>query len=183
MTDFANIEALFAKAYLLHSQEEINAATNKMAVEIHEKLRHTKPVMLCVMNGALIFMGHLLTHLNFPLQTDYIHVSRYQGEILGRDLRWIAEPSISLKGRTVVLVEEILDTGMTLAAVRNYCINHFAKEVYTAVLIDKNHPREPGGVDKADFTGMYVEDKFLIGYGLDYQGFYRNLPGIYAVEV
>ena len=182
MTDFADVYALFNKAHLLHSQAEINAAIDKMAVKIKAKLGNAKPIILCVMNGALIFTGHLLTRLNFPLQVDYIHVSRYQGEIKGRDLHWMAEPSIGLEGRTIVLVEDILDSGLTLSAVKDYCTKRFVKDVYTAVLIDKNHPRDPGGLAKADFTGLYVEDKFLIGYGLDYKGFYRNLPDIYAVE-
>ncbi|OGT20958.1 MAG: hypoxanthine-guanine phosphoribosyltransferase [Gammaproteobacteria bacterium RIFCSPHIGHO2_02_FULL_42_13] len=182
MIDFADVDALFKKAHLLHGQAEINAVMDKMAVEIKTKLGDTKPIMLCILNGALIFMGHLLTRLNFPLQIDYVHVSRYRGEIQGRNLDWIAEPNGMLEGRTVVLVEDILDSGLTLSAVKDYCTKRRVKNVYTAVLIDKNHPRDPGGLAKADFTGLYVEDKFLIGYGLDYKGFCRNLPGIYAVE-
>ncbi|MBU1927154.1 MAG: hypoxanthine-guanine phosphoribosyltransferase, partial [Gammaproteobacteria bacterium] len=110
------------------------------------------------------------------------HATRYRGEMLGKDLHWLATPHIPIKGRTVVVIEDILDTGLTLSAVIDYCQQEGAKQVLSAVLIDKDHPRDKGGVNKADFTGLYVEDKFIIGYGLDYQEYLRNLPGIYAVE-
>lgn len=182
MVNFDEVEAIWAKAKLLHSEEIIHKAINKIAAEMNEKLADKKPLFLCVMNGSLIFTGQLLPKLNFPLQLDYIHVSRYQGEIEGRDLHWMAEPTSGLEDRTIVIMEDILDSGLTLAAVKDYCLQHYAKEVFTAAMIDKDCPRVKGGLDKADFTGLHVENKFLIGYGLDFRGYFRNLPGIYAVE-
>ena len=135
------------------------------------------------MNGAVVFAGQLLTKLNFYLQVDYIHTSRFKGEMEGGDLEWVAVPRTSLEGRTVVIVEDILDSGITLTSIIDYCREKGAKEVYTVVLVDKDHPRDVNGVEKADFTCLWVEDKFLLGFGLDYQGFFRNLPGIYAVNV
>ncbi|MFH1333855.1 MAG: hypoxanthine-guanine phosphoribosyltransferase [Pseudomonadota bacterium] len=169
-------------AKCLFAAEKIEAAIDKVAKEMTEKLADENPVLLCVMNGAVIFMGQLVTKLLFPLQIDYIHATRYRGEMLGKDLHWLATPSIPIEGRTVVIIEDILDTGLTLSAIIDYCQQAGAKRVLSAVLIDKDHPRDKGGVDKADFTGLHVEDKFIIGYGLDYQEYLRNLPGIYAVE-
>ena len=166
----------------LHSKEEVEAVIDKVAAEMNEKFADEAPLFLCVMNGAVIFMGQLISRLTFPLQIDYIHTSRYRGTMTGSDLRWISEPTISLKDRTIVVIEDILDSGVTLAAILEYCRQHGAKAVYTAALVDKDHPRAEGGVEKADFTGLYVENKFLVGYGLDYQEFFRNLPGIYAVQ-
>jgi hypoxanthine phosphoribosyltransferase len=182
VTDLNELKSMQENAVCLHTIEEIETAINKVAKEMNEQLVGKNPLFLCVMNGAVIFMGHLVTRLNFPLQMDYVHASRYQGEMNGGKLCWFSKPSVPLKGRTVILVEDILDTGATLASIKQYCHEQEAEAVYMAALIDKDHPRVEGGVEKCDFTGLYVEDKFLIGYGLDYQGYFRNLPGIFAVN-
>ena len=130
----------------------------------------------------MVFIGQLLTRLDFPLQVNYIHATRYQGEIEGSHLHWRAEPSISLEDRVVVLVEDILDTGLTLSAIISYCNAKGAKKIYTAALVDKDRPRDAGGLETCDFIGLNVENKFLYGYGLDYKDFLRNEPGIFAVE-
>lgn len=182
LKDLEQVKLLQKKGRCLHSKEEIDAAITKVANEMNHKLAETTPIFMCVMNGAVVFMGQLVTRLNFPLQINYIHATRYQGEIEGRELDWRAEPSVPLTNRTIVVVEDILDTGLTLAAVKNYCLDNGAKQVFTAALIDKQRPREEGGVERCDFTGLVVENKFLYGYGLDYKDFLRNEPGIYAVE-
>lgn len=177
--DINQIKEMQKNAILLHDLHEINAAIEKIATAMNEKLADKEPIFLCTMNGAILFMGQLMPKLNFPMQIDYIHVSRFRGETRGGDLHWIASPSMSLEGRTVVIIEDILDSGLTLSAIIDFCKQQEAKEVFTAVLIDKNHPRVTGSIKTADFTGLKVADKFLIGYGLDYKGFFRNLPGIY----
>ena len=176
------LKTMQKNAVLLHSKSEVEEAIDRVAQQVTEKMGDEHPVLLCAMTGALTFMGQLITKLNFLLQTDYIHTSRFRGEMTGGNLEWISKPTIELKDRTILVVEDILDSGITLAAIKDYCYKQEAKEVYSAVLVDKDHPREEGGVKEADFTGLYVEDKFLIGYGLDYRGFFRNLAGIYAVE-
>jgi hypoxanthine phosphoribosyltransferase len=171
------------KMVCLYDQEAIDKAIKKIAQEMNEAFSSGEmPVLLCAMNGAVIFMGQLVPRLTFPLQFDYIHTSRFRGEVRGGDLHWLATPTISLKERTVIIIEDILDSGITLTAIKDYCYQQKAKKVFSAVLIDKDHPREEGGLKKADFTGLHTEDKFLVGYGLDYHGFLRNLPAIYAVE-
>ncbi len=166
----------------LHTRAEVEAAIDKVAAQMNEQLADKAPVFICVMNGAVIFMGKLMTRLTFPLQINYIHATRYQGEIEGRELHWQAEPTISVTDRSVVIVEDILDSGLTLAAVRDFCFKHGAKEIFTAALVDKQSPRDPKGVQQCDFTGLEVENKFLYGYGLDYKDYLRNEAGIFAVE-
>lgn len=182
LDDLKQTQELTTKSSCLHSKEEVEAAIDRIAEDMNERLADKVPVFICVMNGAVIFMGQLITKLNFPLQINYIHATRYQGEIEGRELHWLAEPTISVKDRAVVIVEDILDSGLTLAAVRDFCQKQGASDIFTATLIDKKRPRDAGGVERCDFTGLEVEDKFLYGYGLDYKDYLRNVDGIYAVE-
>jgi hypoxanthine phosphoribosyltransferase len=168
-------------ATCLYSKADVDAALDKMAVEIHEKLEHSNPVLLCVMVGGMIAAGHLLTRLDFPLEVDYVHATRYQSGLRGGEIHWRAEPKTQLKDRNVIVLDDILDGGLTLSAVVEYCKNEGAKAVYSAVLVDKDCQREPGGLDHADFTGLVVDDRYVYGFGLDYKEYLRNAPGIYAV--
>jgi hypoxanthine phosphoribosyltransferase len=115
------------------------------------------------------------------LELNYIHVSSYGLANKPGQLNWKAEPTTDLFGRTVVIVDDILDTGTTLRAAIDYCKAKGAKETYTAVLLNKCKLRKPGGVVVADFQALTVDDKFVYGYGLDYSEYLRNAPGIYAV--
>ena len=125
-------------------------------------------------------MGHLITRLNFPLQLDYIHATRYQGDTSGGTLEWKVKPSIELKGRVVVLVDDVLDKGITLRELIKYCKDEQASEVYSTVLVEKLQQR-PFDI-KADFTGIETVDRYLFGYGMDYKTWLRNADGIYAVK-
>jgi len=120
--------------------------------------------------------------LQFPLEMDYIHATRYRGTTRGGDLHWLVEPRIDLKGRTIVIVDDIMDGGLTLASIIDYCKQANAKDVYTAVLVDKRRTREPGVNFEPDFVGLTTPDKYLFGFGLDYEEYLRNAPGIYAVN-
>lgn len=175
------VAAMSARAKCLFDQRAVEAALDKLSVEITDKLADNNPLFLCVMNGSVIAMGQLLTKLNFPLQIDYIHATRYHGEMSGGEITWVAKPRISLKNRHVVLVEDILDTGLTLAALLKHCQEAGAEKIYTVALTDKDCERAETGVKSVDFSGLKVPNKFLIGYGLDYQEYFRNLPGIYVL--
>lgn len=175
------VASMSSRATCLFDQKAVEATLARLASEIEAELADKNPIFLCVMNGSVIPMGQLLTRLNFPLQIDYIHATRYRGEMQGGELEWIAEPRIALKDRHVVLVEDILDTGLTLAALVNYCEEAGAKKVYTVALTDKDCERAEDGVKKTDFTGLALPNAFVIGYGLDYQEYFRNLPGIYVL--
>lgn len=173
---------LLAEAELLASEADIAAAIGRVAGEIAERLSNSLPLVLCVMNGGLIFSGQLLTRLRFPLELDYIHVTRYGNETTGRGLVWKARTDKELEGRVVLLLDDILDEGATLSAIADYCLQQGAAEVLTAVLVDKRHNRKIKPGLKADFTGIETDDRFLFGFGLDYKGFWRNAPGIYALS-
>ena len=177
-----DVKELQTKTVCLYDTQAVTKAIEKIARQMNADLADKNPVLLCAMNGALIFLGQLAPLLTFPLQIDYIHTSRFRGDMRGGDLHWLATPTIPLKNRNIIIIEDILDSGITLAAIKDYCVQQNAKEVLSAVLVDKERPREEGGLDKAEYTGLMVPDKFLVGYGLDYKGYLRNIPGIYAVD-
>lgn len=176
------IREVFSEATCLYTKYQVEAALDKMATEISYQLAHTNPIFLCVVVGGMIPLGNLLPRLDFPLEVDYIHATRYRGKTTAGDtLHWRAVPSADLTNRTVVVVDDILDGGVTLANVVDYCKEKGAKEVYTAVLVDKLREREPDGYQKADFSGLTVDNRYVFGYGLDYKEYLRNAPGIYVV--
>ncbi|SMC25459.1 hypoxanthine phosphoribosyltransferase [Andreprevotia lacus DSM 23236] len=165
----------------LHSEAEVLAALDSMAAAMTARLADANPIVYTIMNGGLIVAGHLLPRLRFPLECSYLHATRYRHETSGGALNWKVAPSEELKGRSVVIVDDILDEGHTLAAVIDYCKKQGAREVLVAVLVDKQHDRKAPGV-KADFVGLQVQDRFLFGCGMDYQGYWRNTLAIYAVK-
>lgn len=174
------IQTVMKDAECLYSFDEINVALDNMANQISHKLKDTNPLILCVMTGALIPTGHLLTRLHFPLEVDYIHVTRYRGTNRGGDLHWLVEPRQNLKDRTILVIDDIMDGGLTLAAIIDYCKQFEAKAIYTAVMVSKKRERESTVDFEPDFVGVETEDKYLFGFGLDYNEYLRNVPGIYA---
>ncbi len=171
----------YRTADLLHSEQAVEAALDRMAAQITERLADTNPVLLCVLTGGIIPVGKLTTRLDFPLQLDYLHATRYRGATRGGELHWIAHPSISLRDRVVLVVDDILDEGATLAAIVEHCRAEGASRVLSAVLVDKLHDRKYHNI-KADFTGLEVPDRYVFGCGMDYKSYLRNAPGIYAVH-
>jgi len=169
-----------AEADELHGATEIHAALDRMAQEIVRTLGDTLPVVLCVLTGGIIPTGHLLTRLTFPLESDYLHATRYRGDTSGKEVQWVSEPGISLAGRTVLVVDDILDEGNTLVDVIRFCRSAGAARIYSAVLVQKRHDRRRPEA-RADFVGLEVEDRYVFGFGMDYKGYLRNLNGIYAL--
>lgn len=174
------MQKVLNEAECLYNEEEMDEALNSLAKDLNEQLRDKNPLILCVLKGAIVTAGKLLPKLNFPLELDYIHASRYRKD-QGYDLSWYAKPQKSLEGRTVVLLDDIIDEGLTLACLTDYCKKEGAKEVLSAVLIDKNRTRAQSGLSSADFVGLKIPNKFIIGYGLDYDGYFRNMPGIFVM--
>ena len=176
-----NILEVYQRSTCLYTTKEIDQALEKMAAEIHTNLQDSNPLVLCVMIGGLIPLGNLLPRLEFPLEVDYVHATRYRGEIAGGELHWKVKPSADIQNRTVLVVDDILDGGVTLAAIIDYCHQQGAKEVYSAVLVDKHHKRVENGLKDADFVGLTVDDHYVFGYGMDYHEYLRNAPGIFKV--
>ncbi len=174
------IRRVLAQADCLHDRQAVEHAFDRMAAAIHARLEGSNPLVLCVMTGALIPAGHLLTRLEFPLQVDYLHATRYRNRTHGGELQWKARPSLSLDGRHVLVVDDILDEGLTLAAILDYCHAAGAQSVSSAVLVNKRRPRRHELIP--DFVGLEIEDRYVFGYGMDYKGYLRNAAGIYAVK-
>ena len=171
---------LFDEADLIHSAEVVSAAVSELAAQIKSKLADKNPLVLCVMTGGLIFCGQLLTRLDFPLEFDYLHATRYGPDTQGGKISWRSAPWTSVKGRTVLVVDDILDEGVTLAAVKESLRRMGAEAVLTAVFTDKlNGKQKP---NSADFVGLTVPDRFVFGFGMDVDGAWRHLPAIYAMK-
>jgi len=177
------LAAVYNNARCLYNTDDLARALDDIAGHITSELADSNPVLLCVMNGGLIFTGQLATRLHFPLQMDYVHATRYREQLSGAELHWRVTPATVLRGRTVLILDDIFDVGETLSAIKTWCEDQGAASVYTAVLIDKQHNRKTAALKKADFTALYAEDFYLFGYGMDYKGYWRNAPGIYAAEI
>ena len=174
------VNDILASADLIHSAEAVSEAVARIADEISDRLSETNPLLLCVMSGGVPFTGHLMTRLDFPLEFDYLHVTRYGQETSGGALSWRSAPWTSVKDRTVLILDDILDEGMTLAAIVERLKEMGAKACYTAVATEKlNGKNKPV---KADFVALSVPDRFVFGFGMDVSGRFRNLPAIYAMK-
>ena len=165
---------ILEEAECLAGQSEIESAICRIASEITSQIGRKNPVVICVMNGGLIFCGQLLTRLHFPLEVTYLHATRYGMETTGGEMEWKVPLQTDVSGRTVLLVDDILDEGVTLHSLADECRSRGAKEVVTTVLVDKQHQRKVKPDFRADFTGIDIPDRFVFGYGLDYDGMWRN---------
>lgn len=174
------IQQIFDTADLLFSLEEIDHALNQLAQTLTEHYADSNPLFLCVMNGSVITTGNLLPKLCFPLELDYIHVTRYGDKLIGGELDWLHQPATVLKGRTVILIEDIFDEGVTVNALRKYCIEQEVTSVSCLTLIEKLHDNKLA--EQPEFIGLTVPNRYVFGFGMDYQGYWRNAPGIYAVK-
>ncbi|MDD5460101.1 MAG: hypoxanthine-guanine phosphoribosyltransferase [Methylococcales bacterium] len=174
------IKHIQATADLLYSEREVETALDKMAQQISALLADCNPVLLCVMNGGIVIAGKLITRLSFPLTIDAINASRYQNKTSGSSIEWVLKPGTPLKDRTVLIIDDILDEGITLAAIIEYCLDQGATSVYSAVLVNKILDHEKPVT--ADFIGLETENRYLFGYGMDYKGYLRNAAGIYACK-
>lgn len=178
MNSLEHLERVRAHAELIYSRSQVEAAIARVAKEITQTVAASNPVFVTVLDGGIVFSGKLLVQLDFPLQLDSVSVSRYRGQTQGSALDWRLKPKTPLENRTVVLVDDVLDEGHTLADVRDYCMRQGARAVLIAVLIDKKLPRPKPC--RADFVGLEADDRYLFGYGMDYRNYLRNAAGIYA---
>jgi hypoxanthine phosphoribosyltransferase len=168
-------------ADIIHDRARLESAIVEIAARIDTALAGEVPVYLTVMNGGLVFAGALALAIRTDLEFDYLHATRYRGGTRGHELQWLKHPGVSLRGRTVLLADDILDEGHTLRAIRDHCVAAGAKRVLIAVLCEKRHGRTVEGIS-ADFVGLEVPDRYVFGYGMDFHEQGRNLPGIYALK-
>lgn len=167
-------------ADLLFNRAEVEAMITRMGEQVDAALDGERALFLTVMNGALMFAGQLALAIRTDLEFDYVHATRYRGATTGNELHWLREPIADMQGRTVLLVDDILDEGHTLKAVRDDCLRRGARRVLIASLCTKKHDRLTPGM-ASDFNGVELPDRYVFGYGMDYYEQGRNLPGIYAL--
>lgn len=167
-------------AELVASAADVSAAVARVAREISGALAESFPLVLCVMRGAVVFAGQLLPQLRFPLEFDYIDLTRYGAATHGGEITWRVAPGTAVAGRTVLVLDDILDQGKTLAAVRERLLAAGASQVYYAVLTEKDTGHAKPA--RADFVGLRLPDRYVFGCGMDVGGAWRNLPAIYALK-
>lgn len=164
---------------IIYSRHEVNIAIDQLAEKLNLNYLNDLPVVLCVMSGGIYFTGQLLPKLKFPLEFDYVHATRYHG-ITGKALTWLAKPKDMIRNRNVLILDDILDEGITLKAISDECISLGAKKISIAVLVDKKINKEKP--IKADYVGLSVLDRYVFGCGMDINGWWRNLPDIYSLN-
>jgi hypoxanthine phosphoribosyltransferase len=180
MLAYQQTQQILDTAELIHSEQVVSQTVQRLAADITRVLSQQQPLVLCVLGGAVVFTGHLLPQLRFPLDFDYLHLTRYDKKMHGSDIHWRIEPRENMQGRVVLVVDDILDEGITLAAIRDRVLGNGAKAFYSAVLVEKETGK-PKPL-QADFVGLTVPDRYVFGFGMDIQGAWRNLPAIYAVK-
>ena len=173
-------EQLLEQSDLIHSEQIVQAAIDRLAGKITADFGRSNPLVMCVMGGAVVFAGQLLPRLHFPLVFDYVHASRYHDQTHGHELVWKVTPDDKVRDRVVILLDDILDEGHTLAAVKQKCLEQGAAKVVIVVLADKvlGHAKPIN----ADYVGLEVPNRYVFGCGMDVNGWWRNLPAIYALK-
>jgi hypoxanthine phosphoribosyltransferase len=180
MPDLQQAWAFLENSDPIATAEEVQAAVRRVATEIEQRLSSAYPLVLAVMGGAVVFAGQVLPLLRFPLDFDYIHASRYGAATRGSEVDWKVSPPGLAKGRVVLVLDDILDHGQTMSAIRDRLLELGAREFYCAVLVEKTL-----GIQKpitADFVGLCIPDRFVFGCGMDAKGLWRNLPEIRAMK-
>ncbi|OWW18789.1 hypoxanthine-guanine phosphoribosyltransferase [Noviherbaspirillum denitrificans] len=175
---------LMKDAELVFDADAVQKAVDKVAQELNQRFdaddSEAFPLVLGVMGGAVVFCGQLLTRLTFALEFDYMHVTRYGSKDQGGTIEWKVIPRSNVEGRTVIVLDDILDEGETLAHVKERLLQMGAKEVVIAVFADKDIGKAKPCC--ADYIGLTLPNKFVVGYGMDAYGYWRNLPAIWAVK-
>lgn len=175
------LKGVLARSDLIHDASAVAGAYDRIAAAVTARVAGEAPLVLAMMVGGMVPAAELVRRLRFPFQLDYLHATRYRGATSGKALRWLARPTQPLDGRTVLLVDDILDEGVTLAAVQAECATLGARQVLTAVLTRKRHDRCVPGV-RAEFIGLEVPDRYVFGCGMDYKEWFRDLPEVRAVR-
>lgn len=178
MLDRIQVSDKIFKPYL--SQEQILAAVDGVAKQMNEDLSGKNPIFICVLNGAFIFAADLYRRINFPSQMTFMRMKSYEGTSTTGKVKTISSLHESVVGRTVVIVEDIVDSGYTMQRMIAQLKDLGASDVKVAVLLNKPNARKVEGL-KVDYCCLEIPNDFIVGYGLDYNEEGRNLPDIYVV--
>lgn len=180
MTNTVDPRQYIEDAEVLYSTQDVSSAIQAIAATLNADYHNDLPVLLSVMTGASYFTGQLLPYLNFPLELDYVHATRYQGGLEGKSVQWVVEPKAELKSRSVLILDDILDEGLTLKSIIDACHALGAKQVKVAVLVNKELNKTKPVT--ADYMGIVAPNRYIFGCGMDINGWWRNLPAIYALK-
>lgn len=181
MLSLEQARATLDRAECIFSADDVEAAVDIVAGRIYRDYWERNPLILCVMKGGAFTATTLLQRLQFPLEFDYIQVTRYRNTTRGGDIEWRVKPAAPIEGRHVLIIDDILDEGMTLQAIVDYCTGEQAASVEVAVLARKRRPRAVEGV-QARYVALELPDRYVFGCGMDYKGYFRNFNGIYALN-
>lgn len=173
-------QQVLAAAELIVPGPAVSQAVTRVAREISAKLADEFPLVLCVMRGGVVFAGQLLLQLRFPLEIDYLDITRYRKATRGGEIDWKVTPDTGVAGRVILVLDDILDEGKTLAAIRDKVLAAGARAFYSVVFAEKDTGR-PKPI-RADFVGVRVPNRYVFGFGMDVGGLWRNLPEIYALK-
>ncbi len=172
--------AFLENSDLIADAAQVQAAIERLGGEIQASLGEQYPLALVVMCGAVVFAGQLLPRLRMPLDLEYIHATRYGAATRGGSIDWRVPPPEGVRGRAVLILDDILDGGHTMAAIRERLLELGATSFHCAVLVEKMLPG-PKPI-AADFVGLRIPDRFVFGCGMDAKGYWRNLPEIRAMR-
>lgn len=159
----------------------VSAAYGQLAAAISAEYTDKNPLVLAVMIGGLVPAAEILKRVKFAFELDYLHATRYRGATTGGGLLWKRQPDAALEGRHVLVIDDILDEGHTLVAVRKALLEFAPASLKVAVLADKLHDRRAPEAH-AEFIGLSLPDRYVFGCGMDYKEYWRQLPAIYAVK-
>ncbi|TVP89565.1 MAG: hypoxanthine-guanine phosphoribosyltransferase [Thioalkalivibrio sp.] len=176
------VRVVLSEADCLYSRDAVERSIDRLAEATAAELSHSNPLVLGVMNGCVVLLGGLLSRWSFPMQLDYLHATRYRGATAGGAyLHWLVRPQTAMQDRTVVVVDDILDGGITLDGICGYCAEQGARRVVSIVLVNKANPARDPGIT-VDHAALDAPNRYLFGYGMDYHDYLRNAPGIFAVR-
>lgn len=159
------------------SSDQILNAVQKVANQINIELKGKNPVFLCVLNGAFMFASDLLKRVTIPCEISFVKLSSYQGIESTGAIKTLIGLNEHLEGRSVVIIEDIVDSGITIKMLHEELVKLNANEIRIASMLLK--PEAYSGALKIDYVGLEIPNDFVVGYGLDYDGYGRNLPNIY----
>ncbi|MFT6386955.1 MAG: hypoxanthine phosphoribosyltransferase [Cellvibrionaceae bacterium] len=165
----------------LYNVSEIDLSLDAIAQQLNQRFHNKSVTVITILQGGMVTTAHLLLKLNFLIELDSIHATRYRNQTEGYELEWKQYPAIDLKGKNILIVDDIFDEGVTLSEVKKYCLSRGAQEVAMAVLLEKQHSRKLT-TETPDYVALKVPDVYVFGFGLDYHGRYRNASGIYALD-
>ncbi len=179
--DLQQLNQVKSDAQLIYTPEQLQSAIQQLAASINQHHSQDTPHLITLMNGGLVFAGQLAPLLDFPMTMGYVHATRYRNQLHGSGIEWKVAADDQIKGRVLLLVDDIYDEGATLVEVKERLLEQGAKAVYTIVLLDKQHDRKIYPDYTPDYVGLPCPDQYVFGYGLDYKGYWRNANGIFAI--